>query len=261
MSGDVESSSPSAQRTRRNAIKIGALLASAIAARAAYATPKKQPDSSPLNPDPNCFLKGTKIRTCEGERRVEELAIGNFLPTMFSGNRQIQWIGRHSFKKSDPAKGWVKDAMPIRIARSALAPGVPHADLYVTWRHSVWLDGVLAPAELLVNGATITRFEASEHEELEYFHIKLESHNVIYAEGAPVETLLNVNESAANFAEYYRRYGMPRTDEEPCAPRVPVGGFAELKSRLRSAASPWLDRRDPLDVFRDRLEEQGATVR
>jgi hypothetical protein len=43
----------------------------------------------------------------------------------------------------------------------------------------------LAPAELLINGTTITRYGPSETNELEYFHIKLESHDVIYAEGAP----------------------------------------------------------------------------
>ena len=33
----------------------------------------------------NCFLKGTKIQTVEGERKVEDLAIGDLLPTMFGG--------------------------------------------------------------------------------------------------------------------------------------------------------------------------------
>ena len=80
----------------------------------------------------NCFLKGTSILTANGERRIEDLAIGDLLPTMFGGLRPIQWIGRYPRKKSDPSKPWVKDALPVRIARSALAPNVPHADLYVT---------------------------------------------------------------------------------------------------------------------------------
>ena len=100
-----------------------------------------------------------------------------------------------------------------------------------------------------------------EYDELEYYHIKLESHDVIYAEGAPVETLLTVDESAVNFAEYFRRYGTPKTQEKPCAPRVTYGGGrGELKSRIRSAVSPWLDRRQPLDVIRDRLEERALTL-
>ena len=42
----------------------------------------------------NCFLKGTKIVTAEGERKIENLAICDLLPTMFGGLRPIQWIGR-----------------------------------------------------------------------------------------------------------------------------------------------------------------------
>ena len=182
------------------------------------------------------------------------------LPTMFGGMRPIQWIGHYPVKKSDPSKPWVKDALPVRIARSALAPNVPHADLYVTGGHALFIDGLLAPAGCLINGTTIARYEAREYDELEYFHIKLESHDVIYAEGAPVETLLTVDETAVNFAEYFRRYGTPTTQENPCAPRVTYGGGrGELKSRIRSAISPWLDRREPLDVIRDRIEERALT--
>jgi hypothetical protein len=123
-----------------------------------------------------------------------------------------------------------------------------------------------APAELLINGTTITRYDASETDELEYFHIKLESHDVIYAEGAPAETLCgSVNESAINFADYLRQYGTPTQEELPCAPVIPVHGDSEkstsygrreeLKSRFRSALSPWIDFRNQADILRDKLEE------
>jgi hypothetical protein len=205
-------------------------------------------------------VKGTKILTAEGERRIEDLKAGDMLPTLFGGLRPVQWIGRYPFKKSDPSKAWVKEALPIRIARSALAPDVPHADLYVTPLHSVLLDGVLVPAEMLINGATITRYEP-EGDDLEFFHIKLESHDVVYAGGAPAETLLKVDESAVNFAEYLRQYGTPKAEETRCAPYVHVrGGRAELMSRARSALSPWVDLRNRADVVRDRLEEGAHGV-
>jgi hypothetical protein len=204
-----------------------------------------------------CFLKGTKIRTAEGERKIEDLAIGDLLPTIFGGLRPVQWIGRYPFRKSDPSKPWVKEALPVRIARSALAPEVPHIDLYVTGHHSLLIDGVLAPAMMLINGTTVTRCGARECDELEYFHIKLESHDVIYAEGALAETLLDVNESAVNFADYLRRYGTPTMEEARCAPHIDLGGRDELKSRFRSALSPWIDLRNQEDVVRDRLEERG----
>jgi hypothetical protein len=177
---------------------------------------------------------------------------------MFGGLRPVQWIGRYPFKKSDPSKPWVKDALPVRISRSALGPDLPHADLYVTARHSLLIGGVLVPAEMLINGTTITRYEAQECDELAFFHIKLESHDVVYAEGAPAETLLDVEESAVNFADYLHRYGTPTAREARCAPLVHVwGGRDEFKSRFRSALSPWIDLRNQADMVRDRLEEHG----
>ena len=208
----------------------------------------------------NCFMRGTSIRTVNGDRNVEDLKIGDLLPTMFGGNRPIQWIGRHSTKKSDPSKSWVKDALPVRIAHSAMAPNVPQADLFVTQSHALFFDGVLVPAGCMINGTTITLYDAREYDELEFYHIKLESHDVIYAEGAPCETLLQVDECAANFAEYFRIYGVPTSEPRPCVPLLTYDGArSEIKSRLRSALSPWIDRREKIDVIRDHLEEIGAS--
>ena len=94
---------------------------------------------------------------------------------------------------------------------------------------------------------------------MEFFHIKFESHDAIYAEGAPVETLLGVDESAVNFAEYFRLYGVPKP-KRFAAPHVsPTAARANL-SRTRSAISPWFDRREPIDMIRDRLEERGIAL-
>jgi hypothetical protein len=270
MTSEAENSSSGAQRTRRNLIKMGAVLVPATVGRvhSAVAGPlcgtflgQFLPWCDPRNKGgkANCFLKGTKIQTADSERRIEDLAIGDKLPTMFGGLRPIQWIGRYPIKKSDPSKPWVRDALPVRIARSALAPNVPHADLYVTGGHSLFLDGVLVPVGNLINGTSIRRGER-DCDELEFFHIKLESHDVIFAEGAQVDTLLSVDESAVNFAEYFRKYGALETSTR-CAPRVTYGGGrGEFKSRIRSAMSPWLDRREPLDVIRDRLEERAILI-
>jgi hypothetical protein len=262
MTSALENSNAGTQRTRRNIMKISAILVPATLAKAHSAAAKTV--CGPLGhicvTFGNCFLKGTKIRTAEGERKIEELAVGDLLPTMFGGLRPVQWIGRYPIKKSDPLKAWVKDALPIRIARSALGPELPHADLYITGGHSLLIGGVLVPAEMLLNGTTITRYEP-ESDAMELFHIKLESHDVIYAEGAPVETLLTVRDSWVNFAEYFRQYGTVAADETRCAPHIHIwGGRIELKSRLRSALSPWIDFRKQADVVRDQLEERGAML-
>ena len=248
------------KRTRRNIMKMGAILGSA---GAAAVLTKVNPSAATCSTAVGCkcLLRGTNIQTVAGERKIEDLAVGDLLATVFGGVRPVQWIGRYSVKKSDPSRPWVKDALPVRLARSALAPDVPHADLYVSGEHALLIDGLLIPAGSLINGTTITRHEALDVDELEFFHIRLESHDAIYAEGAAVETIVNVDESAVNFAEYFRKYGVPETDETRCALFASYGGHhGELKSRIRSAISPWFDRREPIDVIRDRLEEHGIAL-
>ena len=223
--------------------------------------PGQNPGQGPGQNNPLCFLKGTRIRTTAGDRKIEDLAVGDLLPTVFGGTCAIQWIGYYPCARGDQAKPWVKDALPVRVARSALCPNTPHADLYVTKEHALLIDGVLVTAGSLINGTTITLYTASELNELEFFHIKLARHSAIYAEGVPCETLRNFDERSVNFAEYLRRYGPPATHEAPCAPLLScTGARREIKSRLRSAISPWIDRRQKLDIIRDDLEERGIAV-
>jgi hypothetical protein len=247
----------------RNVVGMGAVAGSAFLARTRPAQAQGLPGCGPSGDTPPkcCFLKGAKIRTAEGERAVEDLAIGDLLPTEFGGRRPIQWVGRYHYKKSDPSKPWVEDAQPVRIARSALADNVPQADLFVTQSHALLIDGVLVTAGSLINGTTITLYAADEFDALEFFHIKLETHDIVYAEGAGCETLLTVDEKANNFAEYLRKYGEAKTNNEPCLPILSFnGGRSEAKSRMRSAISPWFDRRQKIDVIRDRLEERGIAL-
>jgi hypothetical protein len=256
------------RRSRRNLVKIGAIgvsAAFAILTTTRSSTGQTAPAPAPAAPAPRpyhpCFLKGTTIRTAAGDRKIEDLVVGDLLPTVFGGRCAIQWIGFYSYKRSDRAKPWVKDALPVRVARSALGPNTPHADLYVTKEHALLIDGVLVTSGSLINGTTITLYDASEHNELEFFHIKLARHSAIYAEGVPCETLRNFDERAVNFAEYLRLYGPPATQEAPCAPLLSCTGTRrEIKSRLRSAISPWIDRRQKLDIIRDDLEERGIVV-
>jgi hypothetical protein len=261
------------RRSRRNLMKVGAIGGSAILAgltlpglAAAQDNRSRGDDDrhwahdNHWNQGGNCFLKGTTIETAAGDRKIEDLAVGDLLPTVFGGVCPIQWIGYYSYKKSNTAR-WVKDVLPVRVVRSALGTNMPHADLYITKNHALLIDGVLVTAGTLVNGMTITLDDACEINELEFFHIKLEHHNVIYAEGAPCETVRNFDERAANFNDYLRRYGPRTTQEVPCAPMFNFNRTRnQIKSRLRSALSPWVDRRQTADIIRDELEERGIAV-
>lgn len=122
------------QRSRRNLMKIGVIAASAMSTSLIKAKPVAARTGSPGPPGPpppprhlGCFLKGATIRTADGGRKIEDLAVGDLLPTDFGGVRPIHWIGRYPFKRRNPVKPWVKDVRPVRVARLALGPDVPHA--------------------------------------------------------------------------------------------------------------------------------------
>lgn len=188
----------------------------------------------------NCFLKGTRILTATGERKIEDIAPGDLVPTAFGAARPVQSIGRFRRIRSDKRRPWAKHAQPVRVARFALAPEVPHRDLYVTQGHALLLDGVLIPAGGLINGTTISLYAADEHDELEFFHLKLETHDVIYAEGAPCETLLGADSLTSNLRHTPRKHDAAGARELHCAPIICNGPRSELKVRLRSLMSPWL---------------------
>jgi len=234
----------------RNVRAIGVLAASAALAKLLAPT-----RAFALAPPP-CFQKGTKIETVLGERKVEDLAVGDLLPTQFGGVRPIQWIAR-ARRTKEAGRPWKEHARPIRIKRSALAMDVPHSDLFVTSEHALLIDGSLVCARRLINGTTIAPFADDACDELEFFHIKLATHDVIYAEGAPCETLLSVDEAASNFAEYLRIHGAPATPDVPCAPIYGRGALTEITSRLRRLMSPGLGA-EPVDLICDRLEQRAS---
>ena len=140
--------------------------------------------------------------------------------------RAIKWIGRRAYDGRFVAAN--RRVLPIRVEAGSLAAGVPARDLFLSPEHALYIDGALVPAGLLVNGATIRQVESVDR--LEYFHLELERHDVILAEGAPAETFVDCDsramfQNAAEFAELY-------PDDAPvpwdfCASRTEAGS-AEL---------------------------------
>jgi hypothetical protein len=133
-----------------------------------------------------CYLRGTRIRTPEGEVPVENLKLGDRVVTASGETRPILWLGSRSVdcaRHRDPMAVW-----PVRIRAGALAPGQPERDLWVSPGHSLFLDGNLFQAEKLINGVTIERVE---RQRVEYWHVELDRHDVLLAEGAPAESYLD----------------------------------------------------------------------
>jgi hypothetical protein len=131
---------------------------------------------------PTCFLRGTLIMTSRGEVRVEALKAGDLLATKFGGLRAVTWIGTQCFEGR--LAGVVHQ--PIRFARGSLGGGMPSCDLFVSPGHAMLVQGVLAHAGALENGATIT--QGRVRGQIEYFHLDLGPHDCVLANGAWAET-------------------------------------------------------------------------
>ncbi|HST75627.1 MAG TPA: Hint domain-containing protein [Acetobacteraceae bacterium] len=132
-----------------------------------------------------CFCAGTRILTDGGEVPVEALRPGDRVATR-SGFRPIAWIGH---RRVDLARHAAPDKLrPVRIRRDAFGPGAPHRDLLLSPDHAVFVEEVLIPVKHLVNGDTV-RVDRSVTRP-EYFHVELDEHDVLFAEGLPAESLV-----------------------------------------------------------------------
>ena len=152
-----------------------------------------------------CFLGGTAIATPAGTRAVETLAVGDRVLTADGRVAPVRWIGVQTVVTvfADPLR-----SLPIRIEAGALDDGLPHRDLFVSPDHALFLDGVLVQAAALVNGTSIVRI-TDMPDRFTYFHVELDDHALILAEGVPAETFLDTvtRRRFDNFAEFEALYG------------------------------------------------------
>ncbi len=168
-----------------------------------------------------CFAGGTRLDTPDGQVTVENLQIGDKVLTASGQVRPILWIGRRHLdltRHAEPRK-----VQPIRIMAEALAPGLPRRDLLVSPDHAMLLDGLLIPARLLLNGASVRREE--RWRTVTYYHVELDSHDVLLAEGAAAESYLDTgnrhtfeNADGPMTLHPDMSDGQQRREAEACAP-------------------------------------------
>jgi hypothetical protein len=178
-----------------------------------------------------CYLPGTRIATDRGEIAVEALKVGDTVVTHTGARRRLRWIGTG---KALATRGKRGPATPIIVRKSALADNVPYADLRITKGHSLYLDGVLIPAEYLVNHHSICWDDRAQ--EVTVFHLELDTHDVLLANGAPAESY---RDDGNRWLFQNANSGWDQPPKPPCAP-VLTGGPAvdAIWRRLLDRAGP-----------------------
>jgi uncharacterized repeat protein (TIGR03803 family) len=162
-----------------------------------------------------CFLAGTQIATPTGEWPVERLQPGDLVMTLRGEARRVIWIGEG---RVPATRGRRNAATPVVVRKSALADNVPHHDLRVTKAHSLYIDDVLIPVEFLINHRSILWDDQAQ--DVRLYHIELDSHDVLLANGAPAESYRD-DGNRWSFQNANSGWSLP--PQEPCAP-VRTGG-------------------------------------
>ncbi len=175
-----------------------------------------------------CFARGTRLLTPHGYRAVEFLAPGDPVVTATGARRAVRWIGRRVI---DLGRSFGCDAFPVTISPHAFGPGKPARAVKLSPSHAVYAQGVLVPAMHLVNGATIT--QAKKPAAVTYYHIELDRHDLLLADGLPCESYFD----AGNRGALYQEQGIRTPARRPYARLVTSGAkLAKIRQRLHEIA-------------------------
>lgn len=151
--------------------------------------------------EPVCFTTGTRIGVVRDGRAVavavETLKVGDVAATAAGGRRPVRWIGHRQITPAEhavPSSQW-----PVRILAGAFGTdpcgqAMPARDLRLSPGHPVLVGadadnegGVLVPVMSLINGTSIARERV---ETVAYWHVELDGHDILLAEGLPAESFI-----------------------------------------------------------------------
>jgi collagen type I/II/III/V/XI/XXIV/XXVII alpha len=138
-----------------------------------------------------CFAAGTRLLTERGAVAVETLEVGDHVLTADGGSTPITWTGLRRVdchRHREPGT-----VLPVRIAAHAFGEGLPVRDLFLSPDHAIFAENVLVPIKHLVDGGAVRQVDVAR---ITYVHIELAQHEILLAEGLPVESYLDAGDRA-----------------------------------------------------------------
>ncbi|TRW97391.1 Hint domain-containing protein [Paracoccus sp. M683] len=138
-----------------------------------------------------CFLAGTMIATPDGEKAVEDLQAGDLVLTRDHGPQPLVWVAQSEV--STARLDINPDLRPIRIAPDALGAGLPRRAVKVSGQHRILMrdatgtEVLVAARHLQAAGADGVSI-VKNGKPFTLVHIACADHQIIQAEGAPMET-------------------------------------------------------------------------
>ncbi len=138
-----------------------------------------------------CYVGGTRIATPRGKVPIEHLVEGDLVLNSDNEAVPVRWIGhRHIDCRRHPRPDAV---WPVRVSAGAFAAGCPECDLWLSPDHAVFVDDVMMPIKVLINGTTVARVPVDA---VTYYHVELPRHDAILAEGLAAESYLDTGDRA-----------------------------------------------------------------
>ena len=144
-----------------------------------------------------CFVAGTRIATARGQVPVEKLEAGDLVLTV--GGREVPLRLSLCTEVSERVLEAHPRLRPIRLSSGSLGRTLPTSDLYVSRQHRMLISSKVAErmfgrSSVLVAAAKLALLPGIEEAPIvgpvKYFHLVFDAHEVIFAEGAPSESLL-----------------------------------------------------------------------
>lgn len=200
-----------------------------------------------------CLTRGTLIETPDGERLIEDLQAGDWITTM-NGPQQLRWIGARMLNATDLARN--EKLRPVRIAVGTLAHNLPHQDLLVSRQHRMLISSpiahrMFASRDVLISAIKLAAWPGicidMDCEEVTYFHMLFDRHEVIFANGAPTESLYTGPEALKALPDEAREEILTLFPELSTDYYIPIPAHPMPKGRhQRSLIARHLKNRQPL---------------